>query len=166
MADLTADSELTTQGNGALFSAPIADAITLYHGAIVGIEGGYANHWADGAADVLGGILVGGDTTLVSDAEALLGDITPPTGRTVPRVRIEEGAIITGLDSVLNAAGGAIAQTDVGGIVYCATSNTDDITMATTGATHPIGFIDDFVSATNVDIKLFTRAEMNAQALA
>ena len=166
MADLTADSELKTQGNGALFSAPIADAVTLYHGALVGLEAGYANHWADGAGDTFGGVVVGGDTTLVSDAEALLGDITPPTGRVVPRVRVEEGAILVGLDSVLNPAGGAVTQEHVGDIVYCSTSNTDDMTMASTGNTHPVGIIDDFRTATDLDVQLFTRATMKAQSLA
>jgi hypothetical protein len=162
MADLTADSELKAQGNGKLFSAKIANAVTLYHHALVGIEGGYANHWADGANDVFGGIVVGGDTTLVSDAEALLGDTTPPTGRMVPRVRIEEAAILVGLDSIT----GASAQTTEGDLVYCGTSNTDDMTTDSSGMTHPIGFIDEWRSTTDVDVKLLTRAEMLAQATA
>jgi hypothetical protein len=166
MADLSADLEVTTQGNGELFTAVIADAVTLYHGCLVGIEGGYANHWADGANDVLGGILVGGETTLVSDAEALLGDITPATGRTAPRVRIEEGAILTGLDGVLNASDGALTIANVGDIVYCPSSNVADMTLNSSGHTHPVGFVDDFRSATDVDVKLFTRAEQLAQITA
>lgn len=166
MADLTADYPLQAQGDYEIFTAIIADAVTLYHGALVGIEGGYANHWADGAADTFGGYVLGGDTTLVNDQPALLGDITPPTGRTAARVRIAEGAILTGLKGLLGPGGGAVVQADVGKPVYCPTSNPEDMTMVVTGANHVIGVLDDFRSATDVDVRLLTRAEMTAQKVA
>jgi hypothetical protein len=72
------------------------------------------------------------------------------------------GVVLMHLDSV----GDTPSQAKVGDLVYCGTSNTDDMTLDSTGRTHPIGILWFYRSATDVDVKLFTPAEMLVQATA
>ena len=58
------------------------------------------------------------------------------------------------------------AEAKVGDVVYCTTSNTDDLTLTAGALNHPVGFMSAFRSATDVDVTLFTTAEFLAQATA
>jgi len=157
MVDVTARKTLATKTRSGRSAYPIADGVTLFEGALVGLEGGYLNHWADGANDVFVGIVLG-DALGVSPGAALTGDTS---GTPVPEARVDDsGVTLLGLDSV----DGTPTAANVGDVVYCTTSNTDDLTL--TPGTHPIGFLSGFRSATDVDVTLLTTAEMLAQATA
>lgn len=153
MSDVTAHNhDLDTRVRGG-DSYPIADGVTVYHGALIGAEAGFANHWAGGVNDVFLGLVDGGDDRLRAGALTGETDDTPD-----PEVRINtSGLVIRELASV----GGTPTQAKVGNQVYCTTSNTDDMTLdpAGTGIIHPIGYMTKFRSATNVDVKLFTPEE-------
>jgi hypothetical protein len=122
------------------------------------MEAGYLNHWADGANDVFAGIMLGGDDR--AGDGILIGetDDTPDPHGFVDT----SGVVLMHLDSV----GDTPTQAKVGDLVYCSTSNTDDMTLESSGATHPIGYMIRFRTATDVDVQLFTPAEMLAQATA
>lgn len=158
MADLAANVIHKTQPRAGRHSFPVANGVTVYAGQLVGIEGGYANHWADGANDVFGGILLRGDDP--NHDGTLLGDTSASP---IPEVTIDcSGVTLMHLDSV----GGTPTQAKVGDLVYCGTSNTDDITLDSSGRNHPIGWLSRYRSATDVDVTLFTPEEMLAQATA
>jgi len=159
MADVTARKTLATRSRSGRSAYPIADGVTLYEGALVALESGYLNHWADGAADVLVGIVLG-DALGVSPGAALTGDTS---GTPVPEARVDDsGVTLVGLSSV----GDTPTAAKVGDLVYCADSDVDSITLSATGRTHPIGFMSAFRPATDVDVTLFTTAEMLSQATA
>ena len=159
MADLAASTIHKTQPRSGYNAYPIADGITLYPGALVALEGGYLNHYADGANDVFVGIVLG-DAVGISPGGALTGDTTASP---VPEARVDQsGVTLMHLASVTAAS----AQSNVGDLVYCSTSNTDDMTLTEAGRTHPVGYLSKFRSATDVDVTLFTPAEMLAQATA
>lgn len=160
MADLAAHTIIKTRPRAGRDSFVIADTITLYVGALVGLEGGYLNHWADGANDVFMGVVLGGDDR--GKDGILLGetsDVPPPEARVNT-----EGVVLMHLDSV--AAQTTLSEANLGDLVYCGTSNTDDMTLVSSGRNHPIGWIVRFRSATDVDVQLFTPSEMLAQATA
>jgi hypothetical protein len=159
MADLAVNVIHKTSARSGFNSYPIANGITLYAGALVSLEAGYLNHWADGAADIFAGVCLG-DAVGISPGAALLGN----TGASpIPEARIDEsGVTLMHLDSVA----GSPTQAKVGDLVYSATSNTDDMTLTIGSLNHPIGYMSKFRSATDVDITLFTPAEMLAQATA
>ena len=159
MADLAASTIHKTQSRSGYNAYPIADGITLYPGALVALEGGYLNHYADGATDVFVGIVLG-DAVGISPGGALTGDTTASP---VPEARVDQsGVTLMHLASVA----GTPTQAKVGDLVYCSTSNTDDMTLTEVGRTHPVGYLSKFRSATDVDVTLFTPAEMLAQATA
>ena len=141
-------------------SYPIANGVTLYPGQLIGIAGGYANAWADGAAEVFAGVCLG-DAMGISPGAALLGNtgVTP-----LPSVRIDESGVTL---MRLAAVAGTPTQAKVGDLVYAADSNSLTAITLTIGAlNHPIGYMSKFRSATDVDVTLFTPAEMLAQATA
>lgn len=155
MADQAANVVHKTQNRGGTNAYPIANGVTLYPGTLVSLEGGYLNHWADGANDVLIGV-VAGDAIGISPGSALTGDTSASV---VPEARVDEsGVTLMHLDSV----GGTPTQAKVGDYVYGATSNSDDLTLDATGATNPVGYLSRFRSATDVDVTLFTPAEFLA----
>jgi hypothetical protein len=159
MVDVTARKTLATKTRSGRSAYPIADGVTLFEGALVGLEGGYLNHWADGANDVFVGIVLG-DALGVSPGAALTGDTS---GTPVPEARVDDsGVTLLGLDSV----DGTPTAAKVGDVVYCTTSNTDDLTLTAGALNHPVGFMSAFRSATDVDVTLFTTAEHLAQATA
>lgn len=150
MADVTANKVLETKPRAGRDAYQIANAVTLYEGALVGLEAGFLNHWADGATDVFLGILIGGDDRL--NDGVIIGntsDAKPPEGFVNT-----EGPILMHLDSVA----GTPTQAKVGDPVFSATSNTDDITL-TKGSNKAIGRMVRFRSATDVDVQLFTMWE-------
>ena len=111
MADVTARKTLATKTRSGRSAYPIANGVTLYEGALVGLEGGYLNHWADGANDVFVGIVLG-DALGVSPGAALTGDTSATP---VPEARVDDsGVTLLGLDSV----GGTPTAAKVGDIVY------------------------------------------------
>lgn len=158
MADAAAAVNVDRRDPG-VSAYPIANGVTVYEGMLASLEGGYLNHWADGANDVFVGPVEGGGVGL-ADETILLGD----TGATpVPEARVDErGLILMHLDSV----GDTPTQAKVGDLVYCSSSNPDDMTLDSTGRTHPIGWLKRFRLATDVDVHLFTPSEMLAQATA
>lgn len=159
MADLGANRVHKTSPRSGVNSYPIANGVTLYPGALVSLEGGYLNHWADGAADVFAGICLG-DALGISPGDGLVGDTSATP---IPEARVDEsGVTLMHLDSV----GDTPAQSKVGDLVYSADSDTDSLTLDATGRTHPIGYLSRFRTATDVDVTLFTPAEMLAQATA
>ena len=159
MVDVTARKTLATKTRSGRSAYPIADGVTLFEGALVGLEGGYLNHWADGANDVFVGIVLG-DALGVSPGAALTGDTS---GTPVPEARVDDsGVTLLGLDSV----DGTPTAAKVGDVVYCTTSNTDALTLTAGALNHPVGFMSAFRSATDVDVTLFTTAEHLAQATA
>lgn len=159
MADVTARKTLATKTRSGRSAYQIANGVTLYEGALVGLEAGYLNHYADGANDVFVGIVLG-DALGVSPGAALTGDTSATP---VPEARVDDsGVTLLGLDSV----GGTPTAAKVGDVVYCGSSNTDDITLTATGRNHPIGYMSGFRSATDVDITLFTPTEALAQITA
>lgn len=159
MADLGANRVHKTQPRSGYNSYPIANGVTLYPGALVSLEGGYLNHWADGAGDVFVGIVLG-DATGISPGGALTGDTSATP---IPEARVDQsGVTLMHLDSV----GDTPTQAKVGDLVYSADSDTDSLTLDNTGRTHPIGYMSKFRTATDVDVTLFTPAEMLAQATA
>ena len=158
MADLAASKTMETAPSAGRISLPIANGITAYEGMLVGIEGGYANHWADGANDVFAGIATRGDD--VANDGVLTGDTSASP---VPELTVDcSGVILMHLDSV----GDTPSQAKVGDHVYCDSSNTDDMTLESSGMTSPIGILWRFRSTTDVDVKLLTPSEFLAQVLA
>ena len=157
MADLTASTVLKTKVRGRN-SYPIANGVTLYEGALIGLEGGYANHWADGANDVFAGICLGPSEGLGA-GDAMTGTDAAP----LPSVRVDESGV-----TVMHVAtlAGTPTQAKVGDLVYCSTSNLANITLTIGALNHPIGYMSAWRSATDVDITFFTPAEMLAQATA
>lgn len=156
MADVTARKTLATKTRSGRSAYPIANGETLYEGALVGLEAGYLNHYADGANDVFVGIVLG-DALGISPGAALTGNTSATP---VPEARVDDsGVTLVGLDSV----GGTPTAAKVGDVVYCGSSNTDDITLTATGRNHPIGYMSAFRAADDVDITLFTPTECLAQ---
>lgn len=159
MADLGANRVHKTSPRSGYDAYPIANGVTLYPGALVALEGGYLNHWADGANDVFVGIALG-DAVGISPGAALTGNTSASP---IPEARVDQsGVTLMHLDSV----GGTPTQAKVGDLVYSADSDTDSITLTIGALNHPIGYMSKFRSATDVDITLFTPAEMLAQATA
>jgi hypothetical protein len=159
MADVTARKTLETKTRSGRSAYPIADGVTLYEGALVGLEGGYLNHYADGANDVFVGIVLG-DALGISPGGALTGDTSASP---VPEARVDDsGVTLMHLDDV----GGSPTAANVGDVVWCGTSNTDDITLTQGSRLHPIGYLSRFRSAADVDVTLFTPAEALAQITA
>lgn len=159
MADATANTTHTTKPRGGRRAYVIANGVTVYAGMLASLEGGYLNHWADGANDVFVGIVLGEGDGILAGA-AMTGDTsaTPP-----PEVRCDEsGVTLEGLSTV----GGTPTAAKVGDLVYSADSSVSSITLDNTGRTHPIGYMSRFRSATDVDVVLFTPTEMLAQATA
>ena len=160
MADLAKNTVLKTKPRAGRNSYPIANRVTLYVGALVGLEGGYANHWADGANDVFGGIVLGASEGITSQTGVLLGDTSATP---LPSVRIDESGV-----TVMHVAtlAGTPTQAKVGDLDYCTTPNLANITVNIVALNHPIGYMSYFRSATDVDITFFTPSEMLAQATA
>lgn len=147
MADVTVNVFPEGLPDAGVGSWPIADTVELFVGSLVGIEGGYLNHWADGANDIFAGRLMGGDAR--AQGTALLGntsDDIPPEGRVDT-----SGYTYRNLASV----GGTPTQAKVGDPIYCTSSNTDDMTLTVGSHLRAIGWLSRFRTATDVDVKLF-----------
>ena len=147
MADVTAKKTIETKANSGRGSYKIADGVTLYEGALVGLQSGYLNHWDETGQFV--GVLIGGedrlnDGTIIGETS----DSKPPEGYVN-----DEGVTLMHLDSV----GGSPTAAKVGALVWCSTSNTDDMTLTDT-TNPPVGYMSRYRSATDVDVTLFSTA--------
>jgi hypothetical protein len=159
MADLAANTQLKTRPRGRS-EYPIANGVTLFVGAFVGIEGGYANHWAGGVNDVFGGICLGAGEGVSTTTGALTGNTSATP---LPSVRVDDSGV-----TIMHVAGlgGTATQAKVGDLVYCPDSNPANMTLTIGALNHPIGFLSKFRATADVDVTLFTSAEMLAQATA
>jgi hypothetical protein len=127
---------------------------------LASLEGGYLNHWADGANDVFAGLVIGPGIGIgVDESEGMLGNtsLTP-----IPEASVDTG----GVTLMHLSIGGTATQAKVGDLVYSADSDLASITLDASGRTHPIGWMSRYRSATDVDVTLFTPSEMLAQATA
>ena len=158
MADVTAHTILETRPRSGRDAFPITDGVTAYAGMLVGIQGGHANHWADGANDVFAGLSLGGDD------RAGDGILTGETSDSPdPQLFVDtSGVTLMHLTTVDNTP----TQAAVGDYVYCESSNTDDIDMLSTLHTSPIGWLIRYRTASDVDVQLVTPTEFLAQATA
>jgi hypothetical protein len=148
MADATAKKIHKTRARAGRDSFPIADGVTVYEGMLAQLESGYLNHW-DETGEFLG-IVLGGDDR-ASDG-VLTGETsdTPP-----PEARVDtSGVVLMHLDSVA----GTPTAAKVGDLVFCADSDTDNLTLTDT-TNPPVGILIRYRSATDVDVQLFTPAE-------
>ena len=155
MADIGTPTTHETRPRGRS-SYPVANNVTLYPGALVQVNtsgaagvDGCLDHWDK--TGIFVGIVVGGDAN--TTAGGILGDSSESPR---PEARVDEsGAIITHV----NVTGAA--QTDVGNLVYCATSNPADMTI-TDAANAVVGRLVRFRTASDCDVELFTPAEHRA----
>lgn len=160
MTDAAASVVHKTQARSGYNSYPIANGVTLYPGQLCSLQGGYVDHWADGANDVFLGIVLG-DALGISPGAALTGNTSASP---IPEARVDESGVTL---MHLAAIGGTPTQAKVGDLVYAADSNSLTAITLTIGAlNHPIGYLSKFRSATDSDVTLFTPAEMLAQATA
>lgn len=152
MADVAADTIIETSPRAGRLSFPIADTIVLYAGTLVQLSAGYLDHWDDaGAGSTFMGILIGGKDRV---GDGVL------TGQTAddpdPRGFVDtSGVTLMHLASI----NGTPTQAKVGDLIYCGTSNTDDMDLQSSGNTNPIGWLKEFRTATDCDVQLFTPAE-------
>lgn len=160
MANLAARTVFETEARGRK-SFIIKDAITLYEGCLVMLNAGYADHWVDtGSADMFLGLCLGGDDHAGTNDGDLTGDTDNTNG--APRAYVDtSGVTLKGL-----TVGGTPGPTKVGDLVYCEDSNPANITLDSSGQTHPIGWMSDYRSSTDQDVTLFTPEEHLAQATA
>lgn len=116
----------------------------IYDSALVGTDlNGDLVAWEDVATTVFAGIAEGGATT--GDDTA-----TPPVRATVR----ESGVTLEGVD-----VAGVSDRASINQVVYCATDNVADLTLTPTTNNFPIGFLLDWRSNTDMDVRLFTAAE-------
>jgi hypothetical protein len=157
MTDLAVRTIYKTKARAGRNAYKIADGVTVYEGMLCSLEGGYLNHWADGANDVFLGILLGGDSRLGDGV--IIGETSDPNP---PHGFVDDSG---GVLMHITVAGSPDA-TKVGDLVYSEFSNVSDITLNASGRTHPIGWMSAYRSSTDQDVTLFTPSEMLAQATA
>jgi len=144
MADRSANKIYETMGADRV-PFPIANGVTLPVGTLVQEESGFANHY-DGTNTLLG-IVVGGEN-VNSDGEPVGDTSLSPD----PAVYVDtSGPVIVGIP---------VASATVAGVyVYCDDSDLDNATITQPTTDAPIGYILNFRSASDCDVKLFTAAE-------
>lgn len=161
MTDIAAHTILKTRPRAGRDSFPIADGETLYAGGLVQLSGGFLADWDDaGAASTFMGILIGGkdrarDGIIIGETD----DTPDPEGYVDT-----SGVVLMHLASV--AGQGALAQTNVGDLIYCGDSDVASMTTVGSGNTDPIGYLIRFRTTTDVDVQLFTPTEFLAQQTA
>ena len=158
MADAAAKIVYKTRPRSGRDAYIIADGVTVYEGMLVGIAAGYANHWADAAADeVFAGILLGGDDRARDGI--IIGETsdTPP-----PECRVDTSGVVL----MHLTIAGTPTQAKVGDPVYSADSAVASITLTIGALNHLIGHMIRYRSSTDVDVQLITPAEFMAQAVA
>jgi hypothetical protein len=147
MADQSTKKILKTQPRAGMHAYRIANGVTLYEGQLVQLESGYLNHW-DETGQFLG-ILIGGasranDGVIIGETS----DAIPPEGY------VDESGLIL----MHVAVGGTPTIADVGALVWCADSDTANLTKTDT-TDPPVGRLVRFRSVTDCDVQLFTPTE-------
>ena len=145
MADPTFNQTLEGRpGAGERRSYVVANGVTIYGGALVGVlASGYAGYWNNIAT-----------TRAVGVAQ---GEVTGNTSATpAPRVEVSHG------DEVVADVAGADDIGDVGALVYSQDGNITSLTL-TPATSQPIGIITEWESATRQYVRLFTPAELEAK---
>jgi len=142
MADLTADTVHKTYPRAGRVSFTVANGVTLYAGALVGINaGGYLAKWADTAGHKFAGVLLAG---AVGNTSA-----TPPV----------EGRVDTSGLTIKGALVASLAVTDVNALVYCTTDNPADFSLSAGSNTKAVGWVSRYISSGVGDVTLFTPEE-------
>jgi hypothetical protein len=144
MANLVLNVVHKTNPAGGRASFPIKSGVTLGVGALVMLKAGFLDHWDD-TADFYG-LVVG-------------GDFNAATGLLTGSSALEEATVDTsGVTLMHLSIGGTATAAKRGDLVYCADSNPASMTLTdTTNA--PIGYMNRWRSATDVDVTLFTPGE-------
>ncbi len=143
MANLDAAKIQRTAPRGATKSFVVADTITIYAGALVGLNaGGYADKWVDQAGHTFLGVAL---QTVTGNLSASLK----------PEVMVDVSGVT--LRDVTIA--GTFVQADLNSILHCATDNAADAKKAANTNTKGIGWASRFASAGVGDITLFTPEE-------
>lgn len=142
------------RGNGGHPAAyPVADGVTIFAGALVGLDqsDGYLKNWtaATGADLDFKGLC----------NRTTIGDTSPASGLPVPEATVEEGGIV--LERV--AITGLTGQGQVGDEVYALDEGPTFVTSATPVA-EAIGTIKRFHATGIGDVELYTPNEYLDQA--
>ncbi len=155
MADRTTTKIIETRPSAGRDSFAIADGVTVAAGTLAQLQAGFLNHWDDsGSNDNFLGIVIGGKDR-ASDG-IIIGETSDTPD---PRAFVDtSGVILMHLDSI----DGTPVQANVGAVVYCPDSDTDNIDLQASGNTNAIGVLWNFRTATDCDVKLFTPAEFLA----
>lgn len=128
-------------------AAIVSEDEVIYDSAFVGYDSnGDLVAWSDTSGLRWAGI---------SEKGSVTGDqtVTPKKDAEVRR----DGPVLVGV-SVTSVND----EDDIGKVVYCATDNPADMTLAPTDLVGPIGRVIDYRSASDVDVELFTQAEAYA----
>jgi hypothetical protein len=142
MSNLVRDRIHNTRSNAGRRSYVLADGVTFYGGALVGVNAaGYLAKWADTAGHHFAGVLLEGG---VGDTSA-----NPPT----------EGRVDTSRVTLESVPVASLAQSDVGALVYCTTDNVDDLTLSAGTNVSAIGTVVRFVDPGIGDVQLFDSAK-------
>jgi hypothetical protein len=141
------------------YAEKIANGVTLIEGSLVGLEGGYLNHWADGANDVFVGIVSGPGigitgTTAAGAPAAITGNTS---GSPIPEAKVITGVILMGL-TVLDTP----TQAKVGDLVYLTDSDYVNLTLEGSTPINAVGWMCRYTSATDQEVRLFTPTEFIA----
>lgn len=122
----------------------VANGVTLYAGAIVGIKAdGYLDYWNNIATNRCAGIL--------------LEQVTGNTSASPP----PEGQVAHG-DIIVADVTGVSDISSVNALVYSQDGNITSLTL--TSATSPaIGYVSRFISTSEQEVTLFTPAELEAK---
>lgn len=166
MADLAVNTIFKTRPRSGRDAFPIANTAVVYAGALVQLSAGFLDDWDDaGAGSTFQGILLSGDQTGNAPGETGFTGDTSGDPAPDPEGRVDtSGVVLMHLASVQSQA--ALAQANVGDLVYCPDSDVANLTTISSGSTDPIGFIVRFRTATDSDVQLFTPAEFLAQQTA
>lgn len=149
MANLTRRATYGTEVRAGRDSWPIADGVTLFPGALVGVNAaGYLDKWSDTAGMILAGILLAGNP-----------DVNPLTGSTSTTPN-PEGRVNVNGDYIRDVPIATLTQAGVNSKVYCTTDNLEeDCTLTAASNVGEIGIVTRFRSAGRGDIQLYSHSE-------
>lgn len=141
MAALSANKIHRTAQRG-VRSFVINNGTAVYAGGLVGTNAaGYLAPWADTAGHKFEGLCLAGATGNTS--------ATPPTETHVDQT----GPVIK------SATVASLTQADVNSLVYCASDNPADFSLAASTNVKAVGFVCRYISSGVGDVQLFTPAE-------
>jgi len=158
MTALTANApNLKTQPNARTRTFQVKNAQTIYHGALVALDSGYLVPWSDTSGLQFLGVFEGFEPIITDDGIiAIVGDTgNAPDIRGIVDV---SGAYLNGVDVT-----GVSAITSLGAQVFGPDDNYATPSLTGTVDVGPIGWLADFRSATDMDVKLYTPNEYMAR---